>query len=68
MLGRGASAEEKLKASLAYDFSQPGTYHIEFRGPIMDVATQQVHLLYPFASHNAVRVQCPAAETTVVAS
>lgn len=66
-LAPGASAEEKIEASLAYDFSQPGTYRIEFRGPLMDVATQQAEVPRPLASHRAVPVQCPAVETLVVA-
>jgi hypothetical protein len=66
-LAAGASAEEKIEASLAYDFSQPGTYRIEFRGPLMDVATQQAEVPRPLARHSAVPLQCPAVETTIVA-
>jgi hypothetical protein len=65
-LAPGASEEKKIEASLAYDFSQPGTYRIEFRGPLMDVATQQAEVPRPLAKHSAVPVQCPAVETTIV--
>jgi hypothetical protein len=66
-LAPGGSAEEKIEASLAYDFSQPGTYRIEFRGPLMDVATQEAEVPRPLARHSAVPLQCPAVETTIVA-
>jgi len=65
-LAPGASAEQKIEASLAYDFSQPGTYRIEFRGPLMDVATQQAEVPRPLAKHSAMPVQCPVVETTIV--
>ena len=66
-LAPGAAAEQKIEASLAYDFSQPGTYRIEFRGPLMDVATRQEEVPRPLARHSATPVQCPAVETTVEA-
>jgi hypothetical protein len=65
-LAPGASVEEKIEASLAYDFSQPGTYRIEFRGPLMDVATRQAEVPRPLGQHRALPVQCPAVELKVI--
>lgn len=66
-LAPGATAELKIEVSLAYDFSRPGTYRIAFRGPLMDVATQQAEVPRPLAQHRAMPVQCPVVETTIVA-
>jgi hypothetical protein len=63
----GASVEAKIEASLAYDFQQPGTYRIAFRGPVMDVTPQQAEVPRLLAQHHAVPVKCPAVETTIVA-
>jgi hypothetical protein len=64
-LAPGGSAENTIEAQLAYDFSQPGTYRIAFRGPLMDVATQQAEVPRPLAQHRAVPVQCQAIETKI---
>jgi hypothetical protein len=66
-LAPGGSAENTIEAQLAYDFSQPGTYRIAFRGPLMDVATQQAEVPRPLAQHRAVPVQCQAIETKISA-
>jgi hypothetical protein len=63
----GASVEGKIDASLAYDFSKPGTYRIAFRGPLMDVATQQTEVPRPMAQHRNMPVECPTIETTIAA-
>jgi hypothetical protein len=65
-LAPGASTEATIEASLAYDFQQPGSYRIEFRGPLMDVTTQQAEVPRPLARHRAMPVNCPAVETTIV--
>jgi hypothetical protein len=64
-LAPGASEETKIEASLAYDFQRPGTYRIAFRGPLMDVATQQAEVPRLLAQHRAMPVQCPPVETTI---
>jgi hypothetical protein len=66
-LAPGASAGNTIEASLAYDFSQPGTYRIAFPGPLMDVATQQAEVPRPLAQHRTVPVQCPPAGTEIIA-
>ncbi len=63
----GSSVEGRIDASLAYDFSQPGTYRIAFRGPILDVTTKQSEVPRPMALHRPMPVQCPTIETTIVA-
>lgn len=66
-LAPGASAGNTIEASLAYDFSQPGTYRITFPGPLRDVATQQAEVPRPLAQHRRVPVQCPPAGTQIAA-
>lgn len=63
----GSSIEGKIDASLAYDFSQPGTYRMAFRGPVMDVTTKQSEVPRPLEQHRAMPVQCPTIETTIAA-
>jgi hypothetical protein len=63
----GTSVDAKVEASLAYDFTQPGTYRITFRGPVMDVATQQPEVPHTRERFQSLPVQCPAVETTVAA-
>lgn len=65
-LAPGASAEGTVDVSLAYDFKQPGHYRIEFRGTLMDVATQKPEGTRPLDTHRSVEVRCPAVETTIV--
>jgi hypothetical protein len=67
ILAPGVLSERTIEAQLAYDFSQPGTYRIAFRGPLMDVATQQAEVPRPLAQHRAVPVQCQAIETKISA-
>jgi hypothetical protein len=66
-LAPGASAENTIEAQLAYDFLQPGTYRIAFKGLLMDVATQQAEVPRPLAQHRALPVQCQAVETAITA-
>jgi peptidyl-Lys metalloendopeptidase len=63
----GATVQAKIDASLAYDFSKPGTYRISFPGPLRDVAALQSELPRPLANHQALPVQCPAVETVITA-
>jgi len=62
----GASVENTIEAQLAYDFSQPGTYRIAFRGPLRDATSKQAEVPRPLAQHRELPVQCQAAETTIV--
>jgi hypothetical protein len=61
----GASVENQMEASLPYDFQQPGTYRIAFRGTLLDVTGSQAEVPRPRAQHRAVPVQCPPVETTI---
>ncbi|HYH96290.1 protease [Hyalangium sp.] len=65
-LAPGGSAENTIEASLAYDFSQPGTYRIAFTRPLMDVTSQQAEVPHRLGQHHELPVQCQAAETTIV--
>ncbi|WP_224245642.1 protease [Hyalangium gracile] len=60
-------AELAIEASLAYDFSQPGTYRIAYRGPLMDATAQESEVPRPLAQHRAMPVECPEVQTTIVA-
>lgn len=66
-LAAGATEELRIEASLAYDFSEPGTYRIVFPGPLMDVTSQQAEVPRPLAQHRAMPVQCPEMRITVTA-
>ena len=44
-----------MKVALAYDFTQPGRYRIAFRGPLMDVATQQAEVPHTLAGSASCR-------------
>jgi len=63
----GATVEGKIDASLAYDFSKPGTYRIAFRGPVLDVTTKQAEVPRPMDQHRAMPVECSTVETTISA-
>jgi len=65
-LAPGATVENTIEAQLAYDFSQPGTYRIAFRGPVRDFTSKQAEVPRPLAQHRELPVQCQAVETTVV--
>jgi len=62
----GATVENTIEAQLAYDFSQPGTYRIAFRGPVRDATSKQAEVPRPLAQHREVPVQCQAVETAIV--
>ncbi|WP_224360364.1 protease [Hyalangium versicolor] len=63
----GTTAEIKVEASLAYDFSQPGNYRIAYGGPLMDATTQQAEVPRPLDQHRSVPFQCPEVQLTVTA-
>lgn len=65
VLDPGVTSERTIEAHLAYDFSKPGTYRIAFRGPLMDVITQQAEVPRPLAQHREVPMQCQAVETKI---
>jgi len=62
----GATMENTIEAQLAYDFSQPGTYRIAFRGPVRDATSNQAEVPRPLAQHRELPVQCQAVETQIV--
>lgn len=63
----GASVEGKAEVSLAYEMREPGRYRIAYRGPLMDVATQQADVPRTLEQLQPQPVQCPAVETAVTA-
>jgi hypothetical protein len=65
-LAPGSSVENTIEAQLAYDFSQPGTYRIAFRGPLRDVTSKQAEVPRPLAQHRELPVQCQAVDTELV--
>jgi hypothetical protein len=66
-LSPGASVEQKFEASQAYDFSEPGTYEIAFRGPLMDVATQQGEVPRTRETLHSQPLECSTVQTTITA-
>jgi hypothetical protein len=64
-LAPGASVDASVELSLAYDMSQPGRYHIEFPGPLMDVARKQEDVPRSLDQLQPMPVSCPAVETTI---
>jgi hypothetical protein len=62
----GATVENTIEAQLAYDFTQPGTYRIAFRGPVRDATSKQAEVPRPLAQHRELPVQCQAVETAIV--
>jgi peptidyl-Lys metalloendopeptidase len=62
-LAPGASVEEEIDVSLAYDTDAPGRYAIAFRGPLMDVATGEAEVPRPLAQHQAMKLLCNEVET-----
>jgi peptidyl-Lys metalloendopeptidase len=68
LLAPGASVEARVELSRAYDFKQPGTYRIEFQGPLMDVTSKKTEVPHPWGQSRPREVRCMPVETTIVAS
>jgi hypothetical protein len=66
-LAPGASQEAQVDVSMAYDFTQPGTYRIAFRGTLMDLVTSQSDVPRKIEQFQSVEVRCPAVETVLTA-
>ncbi|WP_426755031.1 protease [Myxococcus sp. Y35] len=64
-LSPGMSVEGKVDVARFYDLQAPGTYHIAFRGPLMDVARDGEPVPAPSGQYRPVEVQCPVVEVTV---
>ncbi|MDY7230556.1 protease [Hyalangium rubrum] len=63
----GAAKEATVEISLAYDFTQPGNYRIEFRNHLMDVAPKGAALPRPLPEHQSATLKCPVVETVLAA-
>ncbi|WP_225410871.1 protease [Stigmatella hybrida] len=66
-LAPGGSQEAQVDVSLAYDFTQPGTYRIAFRGTLMDLVTSQADVPRKMDAFQSVEIRCPAVETVLTA-
>ncbi len=62
-----ASEEAEVDLSLAYDMREPGRYQIAFRGPLMDVTTNEALVPRPLSQHEPLPLPCPVVELEVVA-
>ncbi|WP_338863517.1 protease [Myxococcus stipitatus] len=61
----GESVEARVDLSPAYGLDQPGTYHIAFRGPLMDVATDAAKVPAMAGEFHDLEVKCPELDVTV---
>jgi hypothetical protein len=66
-LAPGASQEAQIDVSLAYDFTQPGTYRIAFRGTLLDLVTSSKDVPRKMDQFQSTEVRCPAVETVLTA-
>ncbi|NTX03233.1 MULTISPECIES: protease [Myxococcus] len=61
----GESVEGTVDAALAYGLQEPGTYRITFRGPLMDVTSDQAKVPALAGEYHDVALKCPEVVVTV---
>ncbi|RKH22173.1 protease, partial [Corallococcus sp. CA031C] len=66
-LAPGATAENRVEVTQAYDFKTPGTYRITFRDELMDVATRQEDVPRPGGDYKPTPVKCAPVDVTLTA-
>ena len=66
LLAPGATVEARVELSEAYDFKPPGTYQIEFHGPLMDVASKKAEVPHAWGESRPREVRCTPVEMTIV--
>ena len=63
----GATVENRVEVTQAYDFKKPGTYRITFRDELMDVATRQEDVPRPGGDYKSTPVKCAPVDVTLTA-
>ncbi|MBZ4334264.1 protease [Corallococcus sp. AS-1-12] len=63
----GASVENTVEVTQAWDFKKPGTYRITFRDALMDVATRKEDVPRPGGAYQSTPVTCAPVDVTVAA-
>ncbi|AGC48418.1 extracellular protease domain-containing protein [Myxococcus stipitatus DSM 14675] len=61
----GESVEGRVDLGLAYELNQPGTYHVTFRGPLMDVTSDAAKVPALSGEFHDTAVKCPPVDITV---
>ncbi|WP_199729041.1 protease [Corallococcus sp. CA053C] len=63
----GATAENRVEVTQAYDFQKPGTYRIAFRNELMDVTSRKEDVPRPGGDYKAAPVKCAPVDVVVTA-
>ncbi len=63
----GATVENTVEVTQAWDFKKPGTYRIAFRDTLMDVATRKEDVPRPGGEYRPTPVSCAPVDVTVAA-
>lgn len=63
----GATVENTVEVTQAWDFKKPGTYRITFRDALMDVATRKEDVPRPGGDYQSTPVTCAPVDVTVAA-
>ncbi|MGE6762873.1 protease [Corallococcus interemptor] len=63
----GATVENTVEVSQAWDFKKPGTYRITFRDGLMDVATRKEDVPRAGGEYKSTPVTCAPVDVTVAA-
>lgn len=63
----GATVENRVEVTQAYDFQKPGTYRIAFRDALMDVATRKEDVPAPGGDFKSTPVTCAPVDVTLAA-
>ncbi|GMU03108.1 hypothetical protein KH5H1_72290 [Corallococcus caeni] len=63
----GATVENTVEVTQAYDFKKPGTYRITFRDALMDVATRKEDVPRAGGDYKSTPVTCAPVDVTVAA-
>ncbi|WP_223645068.1 protease [Corallococcus sp. EGB] len=65
LIAPGATVENAVEVTRAWDFTKPGTYRITFRDSLMDVATRQEDVPRAGGEYKPTPVTCAPVDVTV---
>ncbi|RKH38555.1 protease, partial [Corallococcus llansteffanensis] len=63
----GATVENRVEVTQAYDFQKPGTYRITFRNELMDVTSRKEDVPRPGGDYKPAPVKCAPVDVTLTA-